>query len=236
MRLQDRKLQDKKEAKKMAILAARVIEDKKLEDIVVLELSEDIGLSDYFIIATASSSPQMKAGIDAVYKAFKDEHIHPYGNSENSMDSLWSLIDYGFLVVHIFTKEGREFYELDKLWHECKRVSFHSSKTNEKSKEEKDNKEKYIKEEVDREAAKKAKKAKKEIKKVEKVKKEAKIKKDNKAKDIYKKSETKKSVSKKSAIKKSVSKKLASKKSAAKKTVKKLSKKTSGNKSNSKKR
>lgn len=64
----------------------------------------------------------MKAGSDAVYKELKEEGVTPYAENDNNSDSLWYLTDYGFLVIHLFTQEGREYYDLDKLWHEAKKI------------------------------------------------------------------------------------------------------------------
>lgn len=105
--------------------AAKTIDDKKLENIVLLNLGEKSSIADFFIIATGSSNPQMKAGIDAVYRYLKDNGITPYGENQNkSSDSLWALIDYGFLVVHIFTEEGREYYNLDELFSDAEKIDF----------------------------------------------------------------------------------------------------------------
>jgi len=105
--------------------ATKTIDDKKLENIVLLNLGEKSSIADFFIIATASSNPQMNAGIDSVYKYLKDNGIAPYGENKNrSSDSLWALIDYGFLVVHIFTEEGREYYNLDELFSDAEKVNF----------------------------------------------------------------------------------------------------------------
>lgn len=126
MKSQDKnvKLIDKKMAKSITKKAAKALDDKKLEDIVILELDETSAIADYFIIATASSSPQMKAGMDGVYKALKEENIFPYIENNNDPESIWYLTDYGFLIIHLFTKEGREYYDLDKLWHEAKKIKY----------------------------------------------------------------------------------------------------------------
>lgn len=111
------KLKDKNDVQNLAINAAKSLDDKKLENIVLLALDESCSLADYFIIATASSSPQMNAGIGTVYRFMKDEGYLPYGENNNiSSESVWALVDYGFLVVHIFTEEGRAYYDLDNLW------------------------------------------------------------------------------------------------------------------------
>ena len=119
-----KKFIDREKAKELTLKAAKILDDKKLEDIKVLDLEDITSLSDFFILATASSSPQMKAGADAVYKEFKEEGIPPYSGNDNTPESLWHLSDYGFLVIHIFTKEGREYYDLDKLWLDAKEIEF----------------------------------------------------------------------------------------------------------------
>ncbi|WP_432632972.1 ribosome silencing factor [Brachyspira sp.] len=125
---------DKEKAKELTLKAAKILDDKKLEEIKILDLEDITSLSDFFILATASSSPQMKAGADAVYKELKKEGILPYSENENTSESLWHLSDYGFLVIHIFTKEGREYYDLDKLWLEAKEIEFDNNINNKKNK------------------------------------------------------------------------------------------------------
>ena len=117
-----RKFIDREKAKELTLKAAKALDDKKLENIVILDLDGVTTLSDSFILATASSSPQMKAGSNAVYKELKEYGVVPYAENDNDPESLWYLTDYGFLVVHIFTEEGREYYDLDKLWHEAKKI------------------------------------------------------------------------------------------------------------------
>ena len=131
----EKKFIDKEKAKEITLKAAKILDDKKLEEIKILDLEDITSLSDFFILATASSSPQMKAGADAIYKELKEEGILPYSENENTSESLWHLSDYGFLVIHIFTKEGREYYDLDKLWLEAKEIEFN----NLNNKENKDN-------------------------------------------------------------------------------------------------
>ena len=117
-----KKFIDREKAKELTLKSAKALDDKKLENITILDLDGVTTLSDYFILATASSSPQMKAGSDAVYKELKEEGVLPYAENDNDSEAVWYLSDYGFLVVHIFTEEGREYYNLDKLWHEAKKI------------------------------------------------------------------------------------------------------------------
>ena len=135
----EKKFIDREKAKEITLKAAKILDDKKLEEIKILDLEYITSLSDFFILATASSSPQMKAGADAIYKELKEEGILPYSENENTSESLWHLSDYGFLVIHIFTKEGREYYDLDKLWLEAKEIEFNNlnNKDNNKNKKQK---------------------------------------------------------------------------------------------------
>lgn len=135
----EKKFIDREKAKEITLKAAKILDDKKLEEIKILDLEDITSLSDFFILATASSSPQMKAGADAIYKELKEEGILPYSENENTSESLWHLSDYGFLVIHIFTKEGREYYDLDKLWLEAKEIEFNNidNKENNKNKKQK---------------------------------------------------------------------------------------------------
>ena len=135
----EKKFIDREKAKEITLKAAKILDDKKLEEIKILDLEDITSLSDFFILATASSSPQMKAGADAIYKELKEEGILPYSENENTSESLWHLSDYGFLVIHIFTKEGREYYDLDKLWLEAKEIEFYNidNKENNKNKKQK---------------------------------------------------------------------------------------------------
>ncbi len=117
------KLNDRNEIKTLCSEALVELDKKKLESLVLLDLGEGFSLADYFIIATANSTPQLSAGISAIYRFMKNKGFLPIAESNNSSkDELWALIDYGFLVVHIFTEEGREFYDLDGLYSDAIKV------------------------------------------------------------------------------------------------------------------
>ena len=120
MKLQDNKITknkkkiiDREKAKELTLKAAKILDDKKLEDIKVLDLDGITSLSDFFILATANSSPQMKAGADAVYKEFKkEEGILPYSENDNTPESLafsLSIIFFLFFVIFMAFKRLR-FY------------------------------------------------------------------------------------------------------------------------------
>ena len=94
-----------------------ILEEKKAADILALDISEISTLADYFILASAENVRQLDALEDAV-----EEGIRLELNKEGEGDSGWILMDYKDIVVHLFTKEQREFYDLEKIWSDAKKL------------------------------------------------------------------------------------------------------------------
>ena len=93
-----------------------VVEDKKAEDIVLLDLRPDVVMADFFVICNGNSDRQLKALIDNVREAVKEKYGKlPFG-VEGTADSGWVLMDYSDVVVHIFLEEKRQYYDLESLW------------------------------------------------------------------------------------------------------------------------
>lgn len=107
--------------KETALLLAQAMDSKKGKDIRVLETDGVTTLADYFVLCSGSSSPQLKALADAGEKAMKDHGILPH-HVEGHRGGTWILQDYGDVVVHVFDKEARAFYDLDRLWADAKTV------------------------------------------------------------------------------------------------------------------
>ena len=107
--------------KEMALLLAQALDRKKGKDIRVLETDGVTTLADYFVLCSGSSAPQLKALADAGEKAMKDHGILPH-HVEGHRGGTWILQDYGDVVVHVFDKEARAFYDLDRLWADAKTV------------------------------------------------------------------------------------------------------------------
>ena len=103
------------ESKKMALLAVEALEDKKAEDITIIDISEVSVLADYFIIADGSNRNQVQALADNV-----GEDCHKAGyalhQTEGYNSANWILMDYSDVIVHIFSKEDRLFYDLERIW------------------------------------------------------------------------------------------------------------------------
>lgn len=91
------------------------IDEKIGQDIVILNIGKVSSLCDYFVIATGSSSRQVKAIADSVEDEMTKIDIEPRGK-EGITSQSWVLLDYGDIMVHIFDEENRGFYNLEKLW------------------------------------------------------------------------------------------------------------------------
>ena len=106
-------------SKDYAIIAARAADEKKATDIVVQNVGELIGVTDYFVIVTATNNRQVHAIIDAVEEAERlQAKIKPL-HREETRDGSWELLDYGSIVVHVFQPETREFYRLEAVWNDA---------------------------------------------------------------------------------------------------------------------
>lgn len=102
-----------------AIACAVAADSKKASDIMVQEVKELIGVTDYFVIVTAKNNAQVEAIIDAVEEKLRDEMDLRPAHREVSRDGSWSLLDYGCVVVHVFQPETREYYRLEALWNDA---------------------------------------------------------------------------------------------------------------------
>jgi ribosome-associated protein len=103
------------ESKQLADRITDLIFDKKGYDVKILDLRNLTTISDYFVICTADSDTQVKAVADAIDKVLRDEGIHLW-HKEGYQALSWVLLDYVDVVVHVFKKEIREYYNIEKLW------------------------------------------------------------------------------------------------------------------------
>ncbi|WP_455717445.1 ribosome silencing factor [Anaerosporobacter sp.] len=109
-------------AKQMALIAYDAMEDKKAEDIRIIEIGEISTIADYFIIANGTNSSQVQALVEGVEEALSKEGFEPQ-RIEGIRSSNWVLMDYGDIVVHIFSREDRLFYDLERIWRDGKTLS-----------------------------------------------------------------------------------------------------------------
>jgi ribosome-associated protein len=112
-------------ALELALAAAQAAADKKAQDIVIIDVGEQLAITDAFVIASASNERQVTAIVDAIEEALVNlpEKAKPV-RREGERAGRWVLLDYVDIVVHIQHAEEREFYALDKLWKDCPTMPF----------------------------------------------------------------------------------------------------------------
>lgn len=109
-------------SKKLASVIARVLDDNKAKDIVILNVANVSVLSDYFVIATATSTPQVKGLTGSVREKIKEAFQRLPNGNENDSKNTWNLLDYGDVIVHIMHFEQRETYQIEKFWNHALKV------------------------------------------------------------------------------------------------------------------
>ena len=109
---------------KAVAAAVRAAQDKKGLEVVVLDLRKADGFTDYFVICTASNSRQIRAIADGVEDTLKKDLGERPALAEGMGKSEWILLDYFNFVVHVFTRECRNFYALERLWGNAERYEF----------------------------------------------------------------------------------------------------------------
>ncbi len=105
-------------------IARRVVEiaeDKKAADIVLLEVGALTTVAEYFVICSGGSERQLEAIGDGIVEGLRAEGVRPIGR-EGTASSHWVLLDYGGVIVHVFTPPERDFYALERHWSEAKTV------------------------------------------------------------------------------------------------------------------
>ena len=106
--------------KEMAIIAAKALDEKKGKEISAIEITDLTTIADYFVIASGTSNTQSNALCGAVEKALQEQAGEDPLRREGYRDGTWVLLDYGCIVIHIFSQEAREFYSLERLWNDGK--------------------------------------------------------------------------------------------------------------------
>ncbi|MFH1622551.1 MAG: ribosome silencing factor [Candidatus Omnitrophota bacterium] len=109
------------EARKKLHFATKIAREKKAEDLVALDMRKIANFCDYFVICSGNSQKQVEGIADAIEEAFLKNRIKT-ANSNGTRNGLWALLDYGDLIVHVFFKEIREYYNLERLWIDAQRI------------------------------------------------------------------------------------------------------------------
>lgn len=109
-------------SKQMAKIACAALEEKKAEDLKVINIEEVSVLADYFIITSGTNKNQVQALVDSVEEAlgkagYQAKQVEGYQTAN------WILLDYGDIIIHVFDSENRLFYDLERIWRDGKSIS-----------------------------------------------------------------------------------------------------------------
>jgi ribosome-associated protein len=110
-------------ARELSLVAAQAASDKLATDIVLIDVSERLAITDVFVIATGNSERQVEAIVDEVEDKLRLAGVKPL-RREGRRDGRWVLLDYADLVVHVMHAEERVFYALERLWKDCPVIPF----------------------------------------------------------------------------------------------------------------
>ncbi len=106
-------------------IIAKAADSKRADDIKIIKISDLTIISDYFVIANGNSSTQTKAIADEIEFKMKEAGVTPL-RTEGYQGANWIILDYGDIVVHVFYKETREFYNLERLWNDGDEIDVES--------------------------------------------------------------------------------------------------------------
>ena len=106
------------EARRLALVAANAAADKKAHDVMVLDVSDQLVITDVFVIASAPNERQVGAIVDNIEEKLREAGTKPV-RREGAREGRWTLLDYIDIVAHIQHQDERDFYALDRLWRDC---------------------------------------------------------------------------------------------------------------------
>ena len=111
------------ESREIAILCARIADDKKAEDILIFNVGDLTFIADFFVICSGFNKRQLQSIANDIELKLGSYGIRWIG-IEGYVDALWILIDYGDVIVHLFDKDMRQFYDLELLWGDASRLQW----------------------------------------------------------------------------------------------------------------
>ena len=111
------------DARELALVAANAAADKKASDVIVLDVSDQLVITDCFVIASAPNERQVGAIVDNVEEKMRTAGTKPV-RREGAREGRWVLLDFVDVVVHVQHADERAFYGLERLWKDCPRIEF----------------------------------------------------------------------------------------------------------------
>jgi ribosome-associated protein len=111
----------------LAVTAARAADDKKAENTIVLQVGNVLGITEFFVVTSASNRRLVRTIVDAVEEQVRAEHGRSPLRSEGVGEQQWVLVDYGDVVVHVFADEVRAYYEIERLYRDVPRLDWRAA-------------------------------------------------------------------------------------------------------------
>lgn len=106
-----------------AIAAAKALDDKKAQDIQILKIADLTAMAEYFVIATGTSTTHIKTLAEEAERVLVEQG-EILGHTEGYRSGSWVLLDFGSVIVHLFTLDTRKFYSLERLWSDATPIEF----------------------------------------------------------------------------------------------------------------
>ena len=110
------------ESRKLALLCRELADNKKAEDIIILDVRELSSVTDYFVIAAGTSEPHLRAIVDEIVDQLKEDHDLRPNAIDGTFHAAWVVLDYFDVIVHVMRHDVREKYDLETLWGDAPRV------------------------------------------------------------------------------------------------------------------
>jgi ribosome-associated protein len=110
------------DSRKLALLCREFADDKKAEDIAILDVRELSSVTDYFVIASGTSEPHLRAIVDEITDRLRDDYRLRPKAIDGTLQTAWVVLDYFDVIVHVMRRDVRERYDLETLWGDAPRV------------------------------------------------------------------------------------------------------------------
>jgi ribosome-associated protein len=110
------------DSRKLALLCRSLAENKKAEDIEILDVRELSSVTDYFVIASGTSEPHLRAIVDEISDKLREEHALRPRAIDGTLQASWVVLDFFDVIVHVMRQDARERYDLETLWGDAPRV------------------------------------------------------------------------------------------------------------------
>ena len=117
------------DSKKLALLCRELADNKKAENILVLDVRKLSSVTDFFVIASGSSQTHLRAIVDEITDKLREEHDVRPRAVDGNINTAWVVLDYFDVIVHVMRQDMREYYDLDGLWGDAKQLKPKKART-----------------------------------------------------------------------------------------------------------